>query len=255
MIFPLPQLETSNIKISFFITSSLSPSLEFLRKYKIEVKKDKVSINVRNEEKIGVKLKKKYIHQIRNELKETFQVKLKKKYKIDEKKISNIKISFFITSSLSPSLEILRKYKIRIYKDFPQLINVTGIRSLDDVNQIRNELEEKFDEKTVDKYRVDNIMASRKVNLSLSFDFKKIIKRIRKKGYDKIFHVVYDQEYAQRIFLKPREKPFPSIQLLYTGSVTVMGCKSINHLIFSQNVIDCLYSLKTLNKKNQPKLT
>ena len=79
MIFPLPQLETSNIKISFFITSSLSPSLEFLRKYKIEVKKDKVSINVRNEEKIGVKLKKKYIHQIRNELKETFQVKLKKK--------------------------------------------------------------------------------------------------------------------------------------------------------------------------------
>ena len=50
MIFPLPQLETSNIKISFFITSSLSPSLEFLRKYKIEVEKDKVSINVRNEE-------------------------------------------------------------------------------------------------------------------------------------------------------------------------------------------------------------
>ena len=46
MSFPLPQLETSNIKISFFISSflPLSPSLEFLKKYKIEINKDSPEI-------------------------------------------------------------------------------------------------------------------------------------------------------------------------------------------------------------------
>ena len=281
MSFPLPQLETSNIKISFFISSflPLSPSLEFLKKYKIEINKDSPEIinftvkldikkpyicnfcNIsfdecydfdkhlkrKHKQKDVVTLDETEVNKIRSELEETFGVETKKEYKSKYNGRCNIKISFTVKSFLPPCLEFLRKYKIKIYKDFSQLINVTGIRSLNEVHQIISELEEKFGVTINKKYRIDNIMASRKVKLI--FDFKKIIDSIKMLGYDKVFHVDYDEEtYSQRIFLKPRKKPFPSIQLLYTGSVTVMGCKSFHHVRFCQNVIKQCFSLNTLRR-------
>ena len=258
MSLPLPQLMTSNIKISFFLTSlPLPPSLEFLTKYrKIRFPSTQI-INFRGIRSLD------QVPKIRSELEEIFGIRIKEEYRLikkkkreeEKKKTPNLEISFFIISSPLPSsLEFLTKYKIGIYKHSPELINVTGIQSLDDVHQIRSEMEETFSLKIDKEYRVDNIMASRKVQLK--FDLKKIIQTIRKKEYDKVFDVDYDLEtYAQRIFLKPLEKPFPSIQLLYTGSVTVMGCKSIDHLKFCQNVIDRLYSLDTLRERKREKST
>ena len=68
-----------------------------------------------------------------------------------------------------------------------------------------------------------------------------------------MFFIDYDQmSCAQRLYLKPKVKPFPSIQLLYTGSVTVMGCKSLEDVDFCQRVIDNLFCSDNL-RKNQPK--
>ena len=155
-------------------------------------------------------------------------------------------MSFITSSHLQDINEKHGKFSIRIYKHSPHLINVTGIRTLDEVDQIRSELEERFQIK-IEKTRVDNLMASRRGKHI--FDFEKMIKSIKKNGYDRVFLVCYDVEtYAQRIFLTPREKPCPSIQLLYTGSVTVMGCKSFEDLEFCQQVIDQLYTSETLRK-------
>lgn len=165
----------------------------------------------------------------------------------------NIKLSFITSSHLHEVNMNHGKYSIRIYKHSPHLINVTGIKKIDEVDQIKDELEEKFSIK-IEKTRIDNLMASRRVKFI--FDFEKIIQSMKKNDLDKVFYVSYDQEtYAQRIFLKPREKPCPSIQLLYTGSVTVMGCKSFEDLNFCQRVIDLLYTSETLRRRNQPKET
>ena len=103
-------------------------------------------------------------------------------FPLPQLEISNIKISLFTTTSLSPYLGFIGKFAIRIYKNSPQLINVTGINSFDKIRKIRSKLKKKFKVKIRKKYRIDNIMASRKLNFI--FDFEKIIKTIKNNEYD-----------------------------------------------------------------------
>ena len=124
-----------------------------------------------------------------------------------------------------------------IYRHNPKLINVTGLKSAEEIEQQKCLMEEKFKQKMV-KVRIDNTFFSKK-------DYKNIdmVALYHTMKENKDYYVNYHVELFAGMYLHPNNKLFPTILVFRTGSYTLMGGKSLEVVKESQQFIQDLIEM------------
>tara|TARA_B100000768_G_C11019196_1_gene265413 strand:- start:59 stop:520 length:462 start_codon:yes stop_codon:yes gene_type:complete len=124
-----------------------------------------------------------------------------------------------------------------IYRHNPKLINVTGLKSAEEIEQQKCLMEEKFKQKMV-KVRIDNTFFSKK-------DYKNIdmVALYHTMKENKDYYVNYHVELFAGMYLHPTNKLFPTILVFRTGSYTLMGGKSLEVVKESQQFIQDLIEM------------
>ena len=181
--------------------------------------------------------------------------------------VSNIKITIATTipfHSCNQQIEIDNKiYAVKIYSTSPWFINVTGLRSFADISSIRSFLTAHvLSPSNIKRVHVDSIFASRRLSSPVLYDMERIAQFCRdhcKRDY----FVSYNPEITtSKCLLLPRRKTEkrnktsskirlkqvnlrhvkpPQISLFYTGSVTVMGLRSVSQIREVDNLIEQIY--------------
>ena len=162
--------------------------------------------------------------------------------------MKNMKMSFFFQSPLlnkdenTPSkTNFKRKTAIMtIYKHKTNLVNVTGIKSLEEVDTYRQLLEEEFKQPVIQE-RIDTMFFSHRDNKKI--DLHKIYYWLRENRKD--YHVDFNEETFHGMYLKPRDRCSPTIILFRTGTHTLIGGKSL-HLVYQSEdfVKDIVYQFQ-----------
>ena len=121
-----------------------------------------------------------------------------------------------------------------IYRHNPKLINVTGLKSAEEIEQQKCLMEEKFKQEVM-KVRIDNTFFSKK-------DYKNIdmVALYHTMKENKDYYVNYHVELFDGMYLHPTNKLFPTILVFRTGSYTLMGGKSLEVVKESQQFIQDL---------------
>ena len=146
-------------------------------------------------------------------------------------RVNNIKCSLKSdTSIFENELQKHKKYKTQIgkatlivYGHSPLLINLTGLKSMKEVETTKKFIEVVYDVKCSD-LRVDNIFYSHKDYLSI--DMNKLYYYLKDKYKDK-FVIDYNIELFPGLYMKSKKRGLPTIILFRTGSYTILGCKTI----------------------------
>ena len=148
--------------------------------------------------------------------------------------MKNLKMSFFFQTPIikrdesTPGKTNFKRNRaiMTIYKHKTNLINVTGIKSMEEITTYRQLLEEEFKQPVI-KERIDSMFFShrdkKKINLH------KIYYWARENRKDYV--VDFNEETFHGMFLKPKDRHFPTIILFRTGTFTLMGGKSL-HLVY-----------------------
>ena len=145
-------------------------------------------------------------------------------------KVCNIKVSLYFDGDFFEKKRSNEKiiwkecqWTFIQYQHSPHLVNVTGIKSQDSIDEVISLLEKKFKKKCV-KHQIDCAMISHK-------DYKKIrLSHV----YDILgditsdFYIDYQPELFTGLFLKPYKREFPTVNLFYTGSFQLLGGKSFD---------------------------
>lgn len=176
-------------------------------------------------------------------------------------KIVSMKVSFFMSRDLKPQIGtffgrrvIKRKIWVRlrkkrkgititVYKHNRRLLNISGIRNLNHLEQTRKFVQEYYhsvNNSAPIGERIDNIMFSRK--MFNNYDMPSIL-NVCRKLFSHSHHIQYDDQLltSKGIFLKPRVKPNCSFILFRTGSSTIMGAKQISEIHQCQLMLDRIY--------------
>ena len=151
-----------------------------------------------------------------------------------EMKVKNIKCSLQSSNSiLEGKLKKNNKYKIYfgsatliIYGHSPLLINMTGLKSMKEVDTTINYIEVAYNVKC-SNLSVDNIFYSHKD--SRNIDMNALYYHVRDCYRDTHF-IDYNIELFPGLYMKSKIKGIPTLILFRTGSYTIMGCKSINQV-------------------------
>ena len=124
-----------------------------------------------------------------------------------------------------------------IYRHNPKLINVTGLKSAEEIEQQKCLMEEKFKQEVM-KVRIDNMFFSEK-------DYKNIdmVALYHTMKENKDYYVNYHVELFAGMYLHPTNKLFPTILVFRTGSYTLMGGKSLEVVKESQQFIQDLIEM------------
>ena len=124
-----------------------------------------------------------------------------------------------------------------IYRHNPKLINVTGLKSAEEIEQQKCLMEEKFKQEVM-KVRIDNTFFSKK-------DYKNIdmVALYHTMKENKDYYVNYHVELFAGMYLHPTNKLFPTILVFRTGSYTLMGGKSLEVVKESQQFIQDLIEM------------
>lgn len=154
-------------------------------------------------------------------------------------KLRNIKASFIFQNEVM-NLK-MKKYiwkhsniTFTIYKHSPKLINVTGIKSSNELEQQKRIIEEKFNQQVI-KVRIDNTFFSKKNHKNL--DMSSLYKSMQE---NEQYFVNYNIELFPAMFFHPRNKTYPTILLFRTGSYTLMGGKSFDAIKKSESFVKML---------------
>ena len=162
-------------------------------------------------------------------------------------KVNNIKCTLQSSHSIfEEKLKKNKKYKISfananliIYGHSPLLINMTGLKSMEEVETTRKYIEVVYNVKCSD-LRVDNIFYSHKDCLNI--DMNALYHHIR--DHYKDTHLIdYNIELFPGIYMKSKIKGFPTIILFRTGSYTILGSKSIDVVVKYKTFIYKLLNL------------
>ena len=136
----------------------------------------------------------------------------------------------------------VNKAVVIVYGHSPCLLNVTGLNSKLEIEEVKFKIENEFGVKCI-KLRIDNIFFShkersdRKVSLWHLFYFFK--------GYcPKGYYVDYHVEIFPGMFLKSNFKYLPTILLFSSGSYSIIGGKSFNSVKRAKILVNKLFSLK-----------
>jgi hypothetical protein len=157
-------------------------------------------------------------------------------------KLNNIKASFIFENNLiqNGNKQVIWKngnFTFTIYKHSQQLVNVTGLKSAEEIEQQKSVIEEMFQQK-VKKVRIDNTFFSKKDYKNI--DMPSLYKHLKE---NKDYFVSYNIEVFAGMYLHPKDKQYPTMIIFRTGSYTMMGGKSL------KIVYECEIFLKTLIQK------
>ena len=157
-------------------------------------------------------------------------------------KLNNIKASFIFENNLiqNENKQVIWKngnFTFTIYKHSQQLVNVTGLKSAEEIEQQKSVIEEMFQQK-VKKVRIDNVFFSKKDYKNI--DMPSLYKHLKE---NKDYFVSYNIEVFAGMYLHPKDKQYPTMIIFRTGSYTMMGGKSL------KIVYECEIFLKTLIQK------
>jgi TATA-box binding protein (TBP) (component of TFIID and TFIIIB) len=141
-------------------------------------------------------------------------------------KLRNLKASFifkqkvFGTSKMNTIVKV-DNFTFTIYHYSTYLVNVTGVKSLEQLKFTQKIIEEKLQQQVVE-VRIDNTFFSKKdyrnINMDSVYKFMKL---------NEDFHVDYNIELFAGMYFHPKLKDYPTILFFRTGSYTMMGGKSI----------------------------
>ena len=154
--------------------------------------------------------------------------------------LRNIKASFILEEKCSTNrkgINYIFKHEgitFTIYNHSPYLVNVTGIKSFEQLKLAREiiELEIKIN---VKKVRIDNTFFSKKNYRNV--DLRRVYKFMQK---SRKFHVEYNVELFAGMYLKPKQKYYPTILFFRTGSYTMMGGKKMEILKECETIVNKL---------------
>lgn len=158
-------------------------------------------------------------------------------------KLNNIKASFIFENNViqNGKKQVIWKngnFTFTIYKHTQQLVNVTGLKRAEEIEQQKTLIEELFQQK-VKKVRIDNVFFSKK-------DYKNIdmcsLYNDLKESKD--YFIDYNIEVFAGMYLHPKDKLYPTMIIFRTGSYTIMGGKSL------KIVYECELFLKLLIQKH-----
>lgn len=159
-------------------------------------------------------------------------------------KLKNIKASFIFGEDLiekrNGTEKLIFKEKnvtFTIYKHTPDLLNVTGVKSLAQLKSCKEEMEKHF-EKKIKEERIDNLFFSKKDKKNIDLDQLSIYLH----GHKKYF-ASYHHELFPGMHLLPKDKSFPTIVLFRTGSFTLMGSKNLNAIFESESFVESLIDM------------
>ena len=149
--------------------------------------------------------------------------------------IKNIKASFILedkadTSGISKQNNVV----YTIYPHVKTLVNVTGIKSFEQLEISKKIIESKLKQKVVN-VRIDNTFFSKKNYKNV--DMVKVYKFMQNNS---LFHVDYNIELFAGMYLKPKTSVYPTILFFRTGSYTIMGAKKKDILIECQTFVNKL---------------
>ena len=162
--------------------------------------------------------------------------------------LKNLKMSFFFQSPLIKNVEntpsktnFKRKTAtMTIYKHKTSLVNVTGIKSIEEIIIYRQLLEEEFKQAVIEE-RIDSMFFSHRDNIKI--DLNQIYYWLRENRKD--YHVDFNEETFHGMYLKPRDRCFPTIILFRTGTYSLIGGKSVHLAYQSEDFIkDVIFQFK-----------
>ena len=126
------------------------------------------------------------------------------------------------------------KSTFSIYRNSTKFINVTGIKSLQEIKQQKLAMEKLFKQDII-SVKIDNIFYSKKD--SKNVDMGSLYNYL--KGRQDYF-CNYNIELFAGMYLHPSNKVYPTILLFRTASYTLMGCKSMKLILESENFVQDL---------------
>ena len=149
-------------------------------------------------------------------------------------KVNNIKCTLQSNKSIfEGELQKNKKYKtcignaiITVYGHSPLLINMTGLKSMNEIETKRNYIESIYKVKCKD-LRIDNIFYSFKDCQNI--DMNALYYYVRDNFKEK-FVTDFNVEIFPGLYMKSRIKGLPTLILFRTGSFTIMACKSIDQV-------------------------
>ena len=165
-------------------------------------------------------------------------------------KVNNIKCSVHSSKSIfEGKLHRNKKYTtsfgnatLIVYGHSPLLINITGLKSMKEIQILKKYLEVAYNVKCSD-VKVDNIFYSHKDCCNI--DMNALYYHLRQHHKDN-YVIDYNVELFPGLYMKSKIKGLPTLILFRTGSYTIMGCKSIEMLIKYKTFV--CNTLKSFNK-------
>ena len=145
-------------------------------------------------------------------------------------KLCNLKASFIFKKPVKTTKKcnnlIIRysPFTFTIYHHTPCLVNVTGVKSLDQLTLAKKIIERRIQHQ-VHNVRIDNTFFAQKnfgnIDLNQVYTFLK---------NSDTFYVEYHIELFAGMYLHPKKEHYPTILFFRTGSYTMMGGKQENIL-------------------------
>ena len=158
-------------------------------------------------------------------------------------KIANLKISLLFKQPFFEkkrgNQKIISKVKtwtMTQYIHSPQLVNLTGLKSWDEISQATQTIEEQFQNKCINS-QVDCCMISHKGNKSV--DLVKLYTELKRVWEEHIAGRIFYPDFNYELnspsvcYLKPENRDYPTVIIWYTGTYQLMGGKSIQKILES----------------------
>ena len=161
-------------------------------------------------------------------------------------KIHNIKVSYYFSDNLiqkqKSNKKVIDKYSegvtTTIYKHTPYLVNCTGLKRREQIDEIKGFLENKFMTKC-DEYRIDNTFIQEKSGIRLNLNKVYLFGVSR---YQHLYTVAYDPEIFSGLCMKSKDKSYPTLNIFSTGTVQYLGGKSFRCIQESRDIIRQIFS-------------
>ena len=154
-------------------------------------------------------------------------------------KMKNIKVRFIFEKDVieKPNGQVIwrdGKTTFSIYKDSRKFINVTGLKSIQEIKQQKLAMEKLFKQNII-SVKIDNIFYSKKDNKNIDMH---LLYNYLKGRQD--YFCNYNIELFAGMYLHPSNKNYPTILLFRTGSYTLLGGKSMKLILESENFVQDL---------------
>ena len=150
--------------------------------------------------------------------------------------IKNIKASLILEDKVNTFCIFKQDNNIvyTIYPHVQNLVNVTGIKSVQHYELAKRIVESKFKQKVVN-IRIDNTYFSKK-----NYENVDMVKVYKFMQNNPLFHVDHNVELFAGMYLHPKTSNYPTILFFRTGSYTLMGAKEKDILMECQTFVNNL---------------